>query len=1038
MRYKIGTYKRWGHADYFTIGDSLSGANYGGLGHKFTGRGKELYGIYYGYYNINTASKTTSYLNWWLASVTGSGTPGTILGSSGAIALGTEDAWNFRDIPNSAGTGHVTLNSGVNYCVYCTLGAGWGTKSAHYTTYFCKQPLANGIIHVSSGESWIATTDPNFDGITTPPYSLSPTWSDRNAMWPIMCRNTDESLYGHGYLDEYQVTESQVTDYFPVFYNDTNRKVVGAGYSYWYGATNFTNVGDLRFRIIEGRDNTDPTDIVGTSFTIKHSAYFNNLSSAYVSTSLSEASIYPASGGILLEAGKWYTVGFYSCSAYPTRIGGTDAHIYSQLATTLTYDSGNSYVYKKSTTTRKTTHDFPYYLEVEDYYSLASVYGYVYYSDYTKPIQNGLIDIYYSGELQMTTTSDASGYYEAIASTGGITLIPRKYDFDFNPQYYNINLQNKTEQLIYASSQSKWWSYSSPTGKGSLFAFRDLISFTSNHGTIPKGYTVKIEFPTGYQERFATSAYFNESIQHSMGQGIIYCDGKIHACYLATGAGVRVATKDETTKEITVNRIFSKSGVAVWDTHYYPNLVSNKNNYIYVGVAGHNSGKLDLLKSVNPNDLSVMESSVDLLFTDNNAYPRFRCDNNNWINCLFRWYVGGDAGLKMVRFNEDVSTVIPMGYVAYYDNAEAAGNASIYICGFKIDSDNVIHCAFNYFDNYLIKNTSRAIGYMYSPPNVNGIATPGYYWFNAKGHTCSISTGHGYTDLSSVLGFMDDGENPEYNPFVIYSWDSSQTYYNAKKYYHGNTESMFIHPNKRINNGIHNIHMPYFTFHAYPNIDAGGNDINREVEGFLAYYDPESEFAQTGVVGEGWVVSTVTHTAKSVNGTGQLAWKGRHWGGMAIDNTPEIHIYGFIKPSGKNWFGGELCEWTSVDDGATWKHKLITNNSGYGIGMLSVKPDFSNDSIELVYGRGYDIMYYSDVKKYDRIREDGEDIRVVYSGASSNAIELSRLNDFMGMTNTNLYFTIQHTIPANTQYDTAGNYYIYYGRYDTTDASGQF
>lgn len=1080
-KYQIGTRRRWADGtDYYQLMDVLGGAAYEKFAQSFPGRGHSVDGIYYIYYDLYAAPATDSdTLKWSLCTADAYGSPGAILASNPTALIGTEDAFCFRSFPETY------LDPNSQYFITVEQIGDWDSKFNNGWIKFTGQTPAEGVFHYSSAGRGYATVDALYQGFWRGNQTVK-WWSTAGRDWPFLLRRAGGVTDGHmglGYPDEGLILD--LPRFNPVFKSLQNYTLTGVN----FGLVGLGAPTDpLYVEFFDGRDSTAAASSMGSFFLAGDFQGIGNIEDGWLSTTI-------AASGVNFIEDNWYTVKFYSddVTHYGVRIGSGPHIAHGQLSTVLTYDSGFAYVWDNDTPVRKPEADFSYYLDCNDYiaaiaatrniifeiqdiksatrtvtflnkdtktninnlifscYNINTISGHVYdyRDDVNFPFYNSFVDFYRYGSLYKTTTVDGSGDYTATASAAAtVTIKPRKYDWDFVPQYIQDDLNGNVTANFYASSESKWWHYDNATGKGNLFAFRQLITFPTPHPILTDEYTAKMPFQTGYMERIATAGYFNDSIQHSMGQGIVYVDGKTHIVHLSTASNVRGATKDHVTGNWTKYWIAPKISGVAHDTHYYPNLIADNNKYIYFIQGSHGVHSLRLYKSTNPNDMSVFDAYETIPDTVN-TYPRVRF-TDDLIYIVYRGDTGGTATLNYVIRDNNGNYYGPY-VIAYYENADGGiNNKSIYICGFQADKDGTLHVAYNYFDAYGSSNRGRAVGYAYSPKDIRGIATAGMYWFNGAGHTCGVCTGYGYKNVDNCIRWMDDGftqstmgqTETRFNSFIMYSWDSTEAYTDAPHYYHGNTEAMFMHPTETITNDVHTIRRAHFTYHAFPNKTGY---INNETQGFLSFYDSGDGAAFGSGVMKGWVTHTITATVNNIRGNGQLAWKGRNWGGIAIDNTPAIHVYGFIKPSLSTvWYGSELTEWVSNDRGVTWDTKYWTSKSSFGISAPSVKADFSNNSIEMVYGRGYDVMYFSQpfygaAKAYDRLRLDGEDIRIVYSSASSNAVEVPRIANFFNYDDTKLYFRLQHTLPSAEIYDSAyGNYYIYHGRNETADPTSMF
>jgi hypothetical protein len=698
----------------------------------------------------------------------------------------------------------------------------------------------------------------------------------------------------------------------------------------------------------------------------------------------------------------------------------------------LTYGTSDSYYYSDNT----------YDLGAKWYYtSLLSIFnGYVTEFSKASAVPGVKVELWQGATALSSAKTNNSGYYSAeVAADITVTVIPKKYDWEFTPSFvkkYATSNQNITTNFV-QSSESVWWGHSA-NHHGKMWAFRQKVNFATPHPTLPVGYLVDIPIQTGNMVRIASSGYFNEAVAGGQSAAIVYRNGKTFCAWLSAGNVVNCsgATYDWLTETWT-NHGIVHSGIGTWfDTHYYPNLWIDKSGYLYMARGGHNltTDYLYITKTATAYDFTSFPKKAlvgTVAGTTENTYPMIAYDEN--IDCtyiVYRRQAGDATNVYLTFFTKDSSgnCTIPKNIVRYNQGA-----ASLYHGGLQVDKDGVLHLAWNNHDSYGADNRARAIAYAYSPRYPG--STAGNVWYNIWGHTVS-------DPLFNYISFSKDGSLPQkYSPYIIYSWSSVEGSGSANRYYHTNNGGMFIHPTKRINNGIHSIRAPYFTFHAYPKTDLSGNNINNLSDGYICFFD--SAYSKTALVNtpwpisgkdtvlNGWVAHTVTSTA--VSGTSIKLLKGRHYGAIMIDNADVIHLYGVVRPLGyanSDYWAGELWEWYS-QDGHTFKTRQWTDKSSQGAGMVNFKKEFTNDAIEGLYCRGNDIIYISDTNKFPRMKENGNDIRIVYGGASSKASEINSLGNFYNYTGSHVYFPIQREINKNWTYDTAGNYYLYYGRYDT-------
>ncbi|MGB5107341.1 MAG: BNR-4 repeat-containing protein [Candidatus Zixiibacteriota bacterium] len=107
-------------------------------------------------------------------------------------------------------------------------------------------------------------------------------------------------------------------------------------------------------------------------------------------------------------------------------------------------------------------------------------------------------------------------------------------------------------------------------------------------------------------------------------------------------------------------------------------------------------------------------------------------------------------------------------------------------------------------------------------------------------------------------------------------------------------------------------------------------------------------------------------------------------------------------------YASEVAELTSNDLGGTWSLKRLTDNSALGVPILSIKHNYTNRQIELVWVSGSD-LFYLDAKGYGRMRPDAHDLRLIWQGNGSFT-ELHRIIDYANLDNTLVEFKIPEAI----------------------------
>jgi hypothetical protein len=348
---------------------------------------------------------------------------------------------------------------------------------------------------------------------------------------------------------------------------------------------------------------------------------------------------------------------------------------------------------------------------------------------------------------------------------------------------------------------------------------------------------------------------------------------------------------------------------------------------------------------------------------------------------------------------------------------------SIYGGGFQIDKNDYIHLTLGLDDTYGTTNYSGTLYYMYSPPSFDaaiGINRPGLYWYAANGSTVAINT----INTVSPMRYTSSTANAA----IIATAFSNTLKYHNKNYAIGAGEAMSLHQSDTFNNGLHILPRPYCTFYEW-------NYYTFEPpKPWLAYYNPSASSANV----YGWVQVNLA-TAILANGyaASARAYKGRHYGSMAIDRQNTIYVYGANKRSlnyaSAQW-AGEIQEWSSRDGGHKWNWRLITDRSSVSVPLISIKKELSNNLIELAYTRGKKTMYYAEDLQEGKFRDNGNDVTVIYTGGASTNQQLDCVADYWNYSSSKVDFKSHTTIPTGWIYDTAGAHYIYYGKYAAAPA----
>lgn len=345
-------------------------------------------------------------------------------------------------------------------------------------------------------------------------------------------------------------------------------------------------------------------------------------------------------------------------------------------------------------------------------------------------------------------------------------------------------------------------------------------------------------------------------------------------------------------------------------------------------------------------------------------------------------------------------------------------NPTAYNAGFEIDKFGNLHYALSVFyvwSENSFKQVAQGIIYLYSPQSqVSGISTPeaGHYWYSLQGDLMAIVTDN-TTQPFVWLGHATS------NYWAATAWSTPQSMGNPSNFdhYFSNLDSLVVHPDKLYTTPRGDImQVPYFSFFLYDSAMLGSADYM-----FLCYATPSHSRANVN----GWVTRNVS-TAVATNGYDTAyVWEKRYGGYLNIDNDGVIRMWGSVKnnlSSASSWSAAGLRQWESKDDEVTWDIETIDDRGEYGIPLYIFKKDYSNNQIEAVRTRGFDVDYLNFSTNYAKIQNDGEDFAVFYQGQ-----EIDRVSSFWNYASSRVYFKIQKTLTSAYAFDTAGNYYFYYG-----------
>lgn len=622
-----------------------------------------------------------------------------------------------------------------------------------------------------------------------------------------------------------------------------------------------------------------------------------------------------------------------------------------------------------------------------------------------------------NGEIVGSAFTNQSGNYSLYNfRKGSYKLTPSYNDWDYAPDYKSGTTFNISTANFYQSSESKWWNegYGS-TSAGRHFAFRNKIIFSTPHSVIPFGYVATVGFQTGFQKVIATDGWFNESID---GHGQIdYSEGYTYFVFRTKAAKAKLVQYNRVTNEYlstTFNTLSWTDMDAEYptnpDTHYVPVVKVDNNGYIYVFISPHNQPTIRRYRSDLPHDISTWTRTsftIDEIGGNPNWDPRVTYLRPRLNPLDKKIYVFFRGGIGYVNYNKSTqgffvqtaigSTSFSMGKfyaVDYYsDNVKPR---SIYSFGNQFDKNGYCYSLCNYVYGYGLDPALRwdySLNFYYSPDMKN--------WYNINGTKVGESTNNAYSD-NSVMCCTSDGQ----------LWRVTTLGYSESTAVRGgNSESLSISP-YTWNNGTHNIYLPFLA------LASTNNDVGGPVSLCSHYYNTSlSKWQHYNISKATGIMGVFGHITSMVKPNGE-------YNIFAIVSTSNYQMKNYEN------FGCDLVRFycTALLPNSNWRYQIIDSNNTYGNGNLCLKtPPFSNNEIELIYARGNDIIYHFDKSNYGYLRQDGNDLRIIYKGN-----EIPRYSDYFNNLDSKIYFKIQKTVTAGAIFDTAGNYYIYYGNQSTT------
>lgn len=519
----------------------------------------------------------------------------------------------------------------------------------------------------------------------------------------------------------------------------------------------------------------------------------------------------------------------------------------------------------------------------------------------------------------------------------------------------------------------------------------------TDHDALGVGYTRKATFSTGYGQIVSTTAKMNEAVQHSSRQ-IAYHDGYYYAVWLDTPTlsstmRVYISKMQEDEGEWSAATEVHDTGSYI-DTHKYPSILVTPDEHLLVTVGGHNSQSV-IYRSTYAHDsdgidITAWGSMQSPTGLQHSTYCRMVKVSTGDIFIFYRYYASHPGFLCYIKSTDDGATWGNIRIVIWY-NDFIESQPSVYCGGCIVDDEDRVHILISWWDDYGGDNKGRAISYIYSDLDSDGYFNE-FYELEGGG----TKVGEVTTSVQSV--------NADYGSCSKIATCTNPDSTLSGDFVHTNSEALALDDNNS----------PIIIYYYYATVDGQGE----ETPIFVATWG-----------GSSWdIVDTYTD-----EGLAKL-WKYRQGGQLYYDDGV-VHIYGFVKPSGETWFGGELYQWRWNIDTDSWAGFYMAKNTGVGIGMLSVLQYPVNGKRPILFVRGEDLVFMYDQPTV-AVRYDGDDVRIVeadYNNGTPSYTEIDRLPVAFQMNETHIYFALNTAIPANTNAPTDKIYQVYIGKHDATN-----
>ncbi|MFA5376507.1 MAG: BNR-4 repeat-containing protein [Dehalococcoidia bacterium] len=520
---------------------------------------------------------------------------------------------------------------------------------------------------------------------------------------------------------------------------------------------------------------------------------------------------------------------------------------------------------------------------------------------------------------------------------------------------------------------------------------RANIRFGTSHSIVPVDYTVPVTLQTGYGKVTSTIGWTNEGIGMT-GRHLAYYNGFSYLSFLgqdATSGTIMIYVQKYNHSTGTWGSVYELADTySGSDTHFYPCILIGADHKLHLFIGGHGSQGV-YYRTTNADDpgnginITAWAGPTEIAALNDCTYIRPVITSAGTIFLFFRHTESASHGhYCFTRSTNNGTSWSDIQYVVYYSDYKTSP-PSMYCGGVAIDANDRVHIVLSWWDNYGITNRGRAISCIYADLASSTYTT--WYEFGTENPVGYTTTSRGvdniqYANVTKIDTCGDPTTDPLTAPFV-----------------HTNNDGLVIDSNNYP-------HFVYFTYTA---------NTGEETTIYYCYWS-----------GSEWVITDL-YTDESL----PKLWKYRHGGAMYYDDG-KIYIYGFVKPTGQVYFGGELYCYRRTIDTDSWNGYYLSANTGKGIGMIVSLPQrYPGRERELAFIRCNDTVWMED-KINTLVRYDGADVRIVEAyntGSSITRTEIDRLPDAFGLAATTIQFPLKTAVAANTNAPTDRIYQIYYG-----------